>query len=261
MGSKNENLEYCTAVAGAMGLGSAFGPKILEAFAASERPTVLWLHFSDCTGCSASALRSSSRWFDEPMFDHLSLDCHEALMASSVSRAEDILFRAASRCEGRFFCVVEGAVPVLERGVYERRGGAVLRIAQAVCPKASAVIAIGTCASCGLHPASDLIPTGAKGVKDALGAKLNAPLVNLPGCPPDPLDFIGVLASFLLFGRVPELDANSRPLFAYGKRTPERRPPRAQGERRPEDCLSTRLNWPLDGGHSGIGGSDTQRMN
>jgi hydrogenase small subunit len=42
------------------------------------------------------------------------------------------------------------------------------------------------------------------------------PLVNVPGCPPIPVVITGVLAHFLTFGRLPELDELGRPLAFYG---------------------------------------------
>ena len=40
-------LKYCSVIAGALGLGPAFGPHVYRAFAASPRPSVLWLHFAE----------------------------------------------------------------------------------------------------------------------------------------------------------------------------------------------------------------------
>lgn len=99
-----------------------------------------------------------------------------------------------------------------------------LNIAQDVCTKAQAVIAIGTCGSFGGLPAAYPNPTGAKGVKDALGGSLTVPVINISGCPPNPINFVGTIANYLLYGNLPALDSNSRPLFAYGSRVHSRCP-------------------------------------
>jgi hydrogenase small subunit len=43
------------------------------------------------------------------------------------------------------------------------------------------------------------------------------PIVNVPGCPPIPVVITGVLAHFLTFGRLPELDSLGRPRAFYGE--------------------------------------------
>jgi Ni,Fe-hydrogenase I small subunit len=86
-------------------------------------------------------------------------------------------------------------------------------IAQEICPKAKAIIAIGNCASYGGLPAAAPNPTGAAGVEGALGTGLTVPVVNLPGCPPNPVNFVGVIANYLLQGTLPALDADGRSQF------------------------------------------------
>ena len=202
--SRRAFLKYCTVVAGAIGLGPAFGPKIMEALAADNRPPALWLHFAECTGCTEAVLRSSAPWLDEIIFDKVSLDYHETLMAASGSRVEKLLFETASRYSGQFICIVEGAIPTANKGIYGMIGGrTMLSIAQEICPQALAVMAIGTCASYGGLPAAAPNVTGAKGVKAALGSRLTKPLVNLSGCPPNPVNVVGTLANYLLFGKLP----------------------------------------------------------
>lgn len=270
--SRRDFLKYCTMVAGAMGLGPVLGPRLMEAFAADNRPPVLWLHFAECTGCTESALRTTSPWFDDLLFDTISLDYHETIMAASGERVERILFESAESNKGRFFCVVEGAIPTANNGTYGIIGGrTMLSVAREVCPKALAVVALGTCASYGGLPAAYPNPTGAKGVKQALGTTLKVPLVNLPGCPPNPVNFVGTLANYLLFGKLPPLDSKGRPVFAYGKKVHEHCPYRDHDDRCLEDmgckgkhcfnnCPSIQFNdgtnWPVRAGHPCIGCSE-----
>ncbi len=275
-------LKFCTVVAGAMGLGPSFGSKIYEAFAAADRPPILWLHFAECTGCTESVLRTTSPWFDELILDKVSLDYHETLMAAAGDTVEKILYDSAETYNKQFFCVVEGAIPTAEGGIYGMIGGnTMLSIAETICPKAKAIIAIGNCASYGGLPAANPNPTGAKGVKDALGSKLTGPavpVINLPGCPPNPVNFVGTVANYLLFGELPALDANGRPLFAYGNRVHEQCPYRESegpGEEDDDRCLedigckgkqcfnncpSIQFNdgtsWPVRAGHPCIGCSE-----
>jgi [NiFe] hydrogenase small subunit len=270
--SRRSFLKYCTVVAGAMGLGPAFGPKILEALASDNRPPTLWLHFAECTGCTEAVLRSSAPWLDELIFDKVSLDYHETLMAASGSRVRELLYETANRYAGRFVCIVEGAIPTANNGVYGMIGGrTMLSIAQEICPQAMAVMAIGTCASYGGLPAAAPNVTGAKGVKAALGSSLTKPLVNLPGCPPNPVNVVGTLANYLLFGKLPPLDTLGRPLFAYGNRVHSQCPNRdrdgkcledsgCKGKQCYNNCPSVQFNdgtsWPVKAGHPCIGCSE-----
>jgi [NiFe] hydrogenase small subunit len=146
-----------------------------------------------------------------------------------------------------------------------------LSIAQEICPKAKAIIAIGNCASDGGLPAAAPNPTGAAGVQDALGSGLAVPVVNLPGCPPNPVNFVGVVANYLLQGTLPSLDADGRPTFAYGKEVHGQCPYRednarclfeagCKGKETFNNCPSIKLNdgtsFPMQVGHPCIGCSE-----
>jgi hydrogenase small subunit len=43
------------------------------------------------------------------------------------------------------------------------------------------------------------------------------PIVNIPGCPPNPYNFLSTVLHFLTFNKLPELDDKLRPKFAYGR--------------------------------------------
>jgi len=269
--SRRQFLKYCSAVAGALGLGPSFGPKVYEAFAAVNRPSVLWLHMAECTGCSEAILRTTNPPFETLIFDLISLDYHETLMATAGEPAEDLLFATAEKYKRQFFCVVEGAIPT-KNGYGMIGGRSMLSIAQEVCPKAFAIIALGNCASYGGLPAASPNPSGALGVENAfsigLGMSLKVPVVNLPGCPPNPITFVATVADYLLSGTLPDLDADGRPLFAYGKTVHGQCPFRENESRCLEDlgckgprchnnCPSVKFNdatsWPVQAGHPCIG--------
>jgi len=79
---------------------------------------------------------------------------------------------------------------------------------------AAAIVAIGSCASWGGIPSSGPNPTGAVGVAEILPDKT---IVNIPGCPPIPVVMTGVLAHYLTFGSLPELDDKGRPKAFFGE--------------------------------------------
>ena len=226
--SRRDFMKYCTFLTAAMGLSSSFVPKVAEVFAApAQRPPVIWLHFGECTGCSEALLRSQYPYVDELVLEILSIEYHETIMAASGQQAEDQLHMAMKKYNGKFICVVEGAIATAHEGGYGKIGGRTfLEIAKDVCPKAAAVIAIGACATYGGIPSAKPNPGGYKSVSDAIGIKT----VNIAGCPPNPVNFVGTVVNYLLLGKLPELDDLGRPLFAYGKSIHDQCPRRSHFE-------------------------------
>jgi len=92
-------------------------------------------------------------------------------------------------------------------------------------PKAVAVIAVGTCATYGGIHGMAGNPTGAMGVADYLGwdfkSAAGLPIVNIPGCPVHPDNFMETLTWLLrqVAGLNPiiPLDQELRPTWLFGK--------------------------------------------
>ena len=225
--SRRDFMKYCGFLTATMGLSSSFVPKVAEVFAApKQRPPVVWLHFGECTGCSEAILRSMYPWIDELVLEILSIEYHETIFAAAGHQMEDNLHSAVKKYNGKFICVVEGAIAVGKPEYGKIGGRTFLEIAKDVCPKAAAVIAIGTCAAYGGIQAAAPNQGGYKGVGDALGIKP----VNIPGCPYNPVNLVGTIVNFLLLGKLPALDDIGRPLFAYGKTIHDQCPRRAHYE-------------------------------
>jgi [NiFe] hydrogenase small subunit len=219
LNNRREFLKLCAALAVAMGCERARSVEEVERVLerAGPRPPVLWLHFAACTGCTEGVLRSKNPWFDDLMLDVVSIEYHETLMAGAGAPVHELLLSKAEEYRGSFFAVVEGAIPTASGGVFGTVGGrTMLSVAEEICPKAQAIVTLGTCAAYGGLPAASPNLTGARGVRDALSG-LTVPVVNLPGCPPNPLNFIALMVNYLLTSTLPELDAQGRPLFAYGQ--------------------------------------------
>jgi [NiFe] hydrogenase small subunit len=226
--SRRDFMKFCTALTATMGLSAAWVPKVAEVFAApKQRPPVVWLHFAECTGCSEAVLRTMYPWIDTLVLEIISMEYHETVMAAAGQQAEDTLHGAVKKYNGKFICVVEGAVATKYNGAYGKIGGRTfLEIANDVCKKAAATIAIGACATYGGIQKAAPNPGGYKGVGDAIGIKT----VNIAGCPPNPINFIGTVVNYLLLGKLPELDSFGRPLFAYGKTVHDQCPRRSHFE-------------------------------
>jgi [NiFe] hydrogenase small subunit len=209
---RREFVAYCGKLAAMLGLATSAIPDIARALTSGLRPPVIWLELADCTGCTEAFLRSASPWIDDLILGKISLEYHEALMAPSGAGAEASLETALATYAGEYLCIVEGAIPTAQGGVFGMIGGrTMLSLAQAVCAQAKAVVAVGTCSAYGGLPAAAPNPTGAKGVKDALGITT----INIPGCPPNPLVLDALLVNYLLAGTFPAVDSYGRPVFAY----------------------------------------------
>ena len=216
---RRQFLKYCTAVAVAMGLGLAFAPEVAKALtgAAGKRECVVYLHNAECTGCSEALLRTSDPFLDVLLFDAISLEYQETIMAAAGDAAEKALHDAVNNPNG-FICIVEGAIPTGLDGNYGKVSNhTMLSINKDILPKAKAVIAYGTCAAYGGIQAAKPNPTEAKGVNDALGSLLKNKAINIPGCPPNPINIVGTIVHYLTNKSIPELDAEGRPVMFYGK--------------------------------------------
>ena len=283
--SRRAFMRYCTFLTATMGLSASYVPKVAEVFAAPKpRPPVIWLHFGECTGCSEGMLRTTYPYADELVLEILSVEYHETIMAAAGHQAEDQLHAAMKKYAGKYICVVEGSIATKFNGGYGKVGGrSFMEIAKEVVPQAAATIAIGTCATWGGIPAAKPNPGGYKGVGDALGLKV----INLPGCPSNPVNLVGTIVNYLLLGKLPALDEMGRPVFAYGKTVHDQCPKRSHFEneefveefgseeaalgyclykvgcRGPEtynNCPVAKFNdgpsWPVEAGHPCIGCSE-----
>jgi hydrogenase small subunit len=142
---------------------------------------------------------------------------------------------AAGRNES-FILVIEGSIPDEENkaaGYWSGFGtdqstGQPITICEWIdrlAPKAWAVVAAGTCASYGGIHAMEGNPTGAMGLCDYLGwtwkSKAGIPLINVPGCPVQPDNFMETLFHLLRHaaesGPMIALDELLRPAWLFSE--------------------------------------------
>jgi hydrogenase small subunit len=203
-------------------------------------------------------------------------------MAASGTASEAALQAAMKANSGKYLLLVTGSVPLEADGIYCTIGGRTAKeILEEAAHGAAAVIAIGACAHWGSVQAARPNPTGAVGVRRIITDK---PVVNIAGCPPIGDVVTATVVHFLTFGRIPQLDSEGRPLFAYGARIHDQCPRRANFDAgqfveefddeaaRKGWCLyhvgckgpatfspcpifqwNTRTSWPIGAGHPCIG--------
>ena len=212
--SRRAFVKFCSATASLMALPPSALGQIVEALGAARRPSVIWLSFQECTGCTESLTRSHAPTVESLIFDAISLDYHHTLQAAAGESAEGARIAAMEENAGKYLLVVDGSVPLGNPGYSTIAGISNLDMLQETAANAAAVIAVGTCAAFGGLPHASPNPTGAVSVSDIITDK---PIINVPGCPPIPVVITGVLAHFLTFGAIPDLDESGRPVAFYGQ--------------------------------------------
>jgi len=290
--NRRDFMTFCTKIAAVLGLSATWAPKIAHAIEeGARRPSVIWLHFAECTGDSEAFIRSTYPSTEDLILNILSVDYHETIMAASGEAAEGALQKAMKENKGKYLVVCEGAVPTGtppgpagKKGDYLTIAGKTgIEIAKEVCKDAMAVVCVGTCSSYGGVQAQYPNPTGAKGVGDAIGIQT----LNIPGCPHNVVNSVATIVNYLLLGTLPKTDHLGRPLFAFGKRIHDHCPRRAhfdagqfverfgdegaknkwclykmgcKGPQTYHNCSLVEYNdgtsWPIKGGHGCIGCSE-----
>ncbi|HED10590.1 MAG TPA: [Ni/Fe] hydrogenase small subunit [Caldithrix abyssi] len=213
--SRRDFLRYCSAAAAIVGLETLGIPKVVRAFETKPRPPVIWLHFQECTCCSESFIRSTHPIVADVIFDYLSLDYTETLMAPSGFQAEKSYKDTITKYAGQYILLIEGSVPAGNDGVYCMIGGrSAEAILQEAARDAAAVIAWGSCASNGCVQNAKPNPTNATPIHKLI----DKPVINVPGCPPIADVMTGVITHLLVFGTTPDLDSQGRPKEFYSRR-------------------------------------------
>lgn len=213
--TRRDFLKFCSLMAGVLAMPQSVTPTIAKALEAPKRTPVIWLEFQDCAGNSEGFLRASRPTAAEVILDVLSVDYHETIMAAAGNLAEDA--KKATIDAGGYLLVVEGSIPTGENGAYCCIGGrSAIDLLDEAVTNAIAVVAIGSCAAFGGLPKANPNPTEAKSVLEMVGDK--KPVLNLPGCPCNPVNLTATVVHFLTFGELPAMDDLHRPLFAYGAR-------------------------------------------
>ena len=190
---------------------------------------IIWLATGSCTGCSVSLLNADAPTIQESLLGeilpgkHLSLAFHTTVMAAAGELAMSVMHEVAAANKGAYVLVVDGATARASDGLYcaigERRDKPIpaYELVRDLSRDAAAVLAIGTCAAFGGIPAAEPNPTAACTVRSILAEeKIRTPLVNIPGCPPQPDWIIGSIATLLLGGADDlRLDEHYRPALYF----------------------------------------------
>jgi hydrogenase small subunit len=203
---------------------------------------IIWITAGlSCDGDSVSVTAAEQPSIEEVVMGAIPglprVHLHNPVLAYEVGDDFMKYFYQAERGEiDPFVLVVEGSIPneeIKEQGYWAAMGtdpntGQPIKTTEWIdrlAPKALAVVAAGTCAAYGGIHAMAGNPTGCMGLADYLGwnwrSKAGLPIVNVPGCPVQPDNFMETVL-YLLFqvaGLAPmiPLDEQLRPTWLFGK--------------------------------------------
>ena len=99
--SRRDFMKFCTVMAAGMGLPLEVAPQIAAAITAPQRPPVIWLSGSACTGCTESLLRPSHPSLEHLILDLISLDYCETLNAGAGHQAEAAMQASIQKNAGK----------------------------------------------------------------------------------------------------------------------------------------------------------------
>ena len=213
--AKTEVNSWISMITANMKLHPQFEEVVEKGVKTLNKIPIIWLELADCSGNSEAFIKSTNPSIEDLIFDYISLDYHELLMSASGVQSETILEDIINSQAGQYILIVEGAVPLGMDGKFLRigpKGTTGLELLQKCAKDAALVIAVGSCAFDGGIVAAAPNPTGAVGVSEALSRD---DVINISGCPTNPINIVGTLLYYIMFEELPELDALNRPLWAY----------------------------------------------
>jgi hydrogenase small subunit len=205
--------------------------------------SILWISEGmSCDGDTVSVTAASQPAIEDVLLGLVpglpTVRLHNKVLSPTLGGEEFLApFRAAAHGDlAPFILVIEGSVPnenINGEGYWTSFGNDLITgepltlnswIDQ-LAPKAWAVVAIGTCAAYGGIHALAGNPTGCMGLADYLGWDFRSagglPIVNIPGCPVQPDNFMETLTWVLQHAAgaapPPPLDDQLRPQWLFGR--------------------------------------------
>lgn len=211
--NRRDFMKLCAALAATMGLSSKAAAEMAESVTNPQRPPVIWIGAQECTGCTESLLRATHPTVENLVLETISLEYHEVLSAAFGHQVEENKHNALEKYKGQYVLVVDGSIPLKDNGIYCMVAGEpIVDHIRKAAEGAAAIIAIGSCSAWGGVAAAGVNPTGAVSLQEVLPGKT---VINIPGCPPNPHNFLATVAHIITYGKPPKLDDKNRPTFAY----------------------------------------------
>ncbi len=220
--SRRSFMKLCGAIAAAAGLHQLTVVQVAEALEQSvigategNLYPVIWIEGASCTGCTEAFAQIEEPDPARVVLELISLNYCETLSAAAGWSMEEA--KAQTIEAGNYVLVYEGAV-------LEGWDGQALRVANMpgtehlieAASNANAVVALGSCAVNGGWMGATPNSSAACGVQQYLAkAGIDVPVVNIPGCPPNPEWLVAVLVDVVLLQTIPELNKQGKPALIF----------------------------------------------
>ncbi len=222
--SRRSFMKLCGTIAVMVGLGEAAAPRVAQALEESvigaskgDLYPVIWIEGSSCTGCTEGFAKAEAPDVATIVLELISCNYNETLSAAAGYSMEEA--KEQTIAAGGYLLVYEGAIPRAWDGNGLRVAGktGIEHLVEAA-SNADAVVALGSCAVNGGWMAAAPNPTDAVGVQIILNEHgVDKPVINIPGCPANPEVLCSVLVEYLLLNRIPELNAEGKPVEFFGQ--------------------------------------------
>lgn len=189
-----------------------------------SRPNLVWLQGASCSGCSTSLLNVEQITVLDFLTYFTRLMYHPNLSLATGDQVPQILNKLATSNKP-YILVMEGAIPSGMPHACMMANRPISEWVSLLAAKASACIAVGTCAvSGGVSKMSGTL-TGVESLGDFLKQQgIKTPTVNLPACPMHPEHLVYTLLHFIKSKTLPELDSAQRPRLFFSHSIHDRCP-------------------------------------
>jgi hydrogenase small subunit len=188
--SRRGFMKFVAATTSLMALPPAMIPKVAKALENAKRPSVIWLPFQECTGCTESLTRSHAPSLEGLIFDTVSLDYQETIMAAAGHQAEEALAETMKANYGKYLLAIDGSIPTKDKAFSCIGGKSNYDVFVEAAKGAAAIVCVGTCSSFGGIPAALPNPTEPDrrqvGHGSAQGGRHREARHQRPGLPADP---------------------------------------------------------------------------
>lgn len=222
--SRRSFMKLCGAVAAAAGLSQLTVAQVADALEKSvigatqgNLYPVVWMEGASCTGCTESFAQIEEPDPATVVLELISLNYCETLSAAAGYSMEEA--RRQTIEAGNYVLVYEGALTRAFDGNSLRIAGETgIESFLETAEHANAVVALGSCAVNGGWMAAHPNVADAVGCQKCLADNgISVPVINVPGCPPNPEWLVAILVDVVLMQVLPELNAENKPALIFNQ--------------------------------------------
>lgn len=223
MMTRREALKRIYGVVVAVGASSFLSFEDLLAIDRGEiqKPNLVWLHGTSCSGCSTSFLNVEGVPLVDILTEYTNVIFHPDISLATGHQVTEILEKTDAYED--FLFVFEGSIPTAMPHACMMGDEPMTHWVEKLAKKSKVSIAAGTCASFGGITDMNGMVTGPKTLQNYLQDRfIETPVINLPNCPMKPEHLLYTLFYYIKKNALPPMDKRNRPLRFFGNTVHER---------------------------------------